>query len=166
MPTHTTTRLAVLLAALVSSAASGAAKAECALQQPALTPIKYIATQDFNGTLSLSVVCDTASALQQYTLNVSALGGRFDQASGAFVVGAVGRADSVLQVQIANASPALGGSAAQTVYTGSQKFDFKFVVPAGQWTARGTTFTSLNFELHPFTAGATAPGINTGQSLP
>jgi hypothetical protein len=162
MPTHTTTRLAVLLAALVSSAAG----AECALQQPALTPIKYIATQDFNGTLSLSVVCDTASALQQYTLNVSALGGRFDQTSGAYVVGAVGRADSVLQVQIANASPALGGSAAQTVYTGSQKFDFKFVVPAGQWTARGTPITSLNFELHPFAAGATATGTNTGQSLP
>lgn len=166
MPTHTTTRFVVLLSVLVSSAVPTTALAECALQQPALTPIKYAATQDSTGALSLSVVCDEASAAQRYTLNVSALGGRFDQASGAFVVGAVGRADSVLQLQIVGASPALGGSAAQTVYTGSQKFQFRVVVPAGQWAARGLSNTSFTFDLHPFAPGANATGPNTGQSLP
>ena len=142
-----------LLAALVS----GSAGAACQLQTPIWTVQPYKATQQATGTLQLTVVCEGADAQQPYTLNLSALGGRFDQASGAYVLGARGRANTVLSMQILNASPALGGTVVPTVYTGSFTRDFQVVIPAGQWQASGTPSINLNFDLSPFATGNSLP---------
>ena len=142
-----------LLAALVS----GSAGASCNLQTPIWTVQAYKATQQATGTLRLTVVCEGADAQKQYTLNLSALGGRFDQASGAYVLGARGRANSLLTMQILKASPALGGAVVPTVYTGSTDQTFSVLIPAGQWQASGTPGISLNFDLSPFATGNSLP---------
>ena len=153
MPIPTTTRTAVLLAALLS----GVAGAECNLQSSGWAVPNYNALKGATGTLRLIVTCDAADAMKQYTLKVSAFGGRFDQASGTFVVGALGKANSVLQMQIQGASPALGGTAVPTVYTGSQDLNFPVTIPAGQWGASGTPTVSLNFDLRPYATGNSLP---------
>ena len=142
-----------LLAALVS----GSAGAACQLRTPIWTVQPYRATQAAPGTLRLTVVCEGADAQQQYTLKLSALGGRFDQASGAYVLGARGRANTVLTMQILKASPALGGTVVPTVYTGSIDQVFDVLIPAGQWQASGTPSISLNFDLSPFATGNSLP---------
>ncbi len=142
-----------LLAALVS----GSAGAACQLQTPIWTVQAYKATQQATGTLRLTVVCEGADAQQPYTLKLSALGGRFDQASGAYVLGARGRANSLLTMQILKASPALGGTVVPTVYTGSTDQTFSVLIPAGQWQASGTPVISLNFDLNPFATGNSLP---------
>lgn len=142
-----------LLAALVS----GSAGAACQLQTPIWNVQPYKATNEATGTLRVTVVCEGADALQQYTLNLSALGGRFDQASGAYVLGARGKANTVLTMQILGASPALGGTVVPTVYTGSFTGIFQVVIPAGQWQASGTPSINLNFDLSPFATGNSLP---------
>ena len=142
-----------LLAALVS----GSAGAACQLQTPIWTVQPYRATQQATGTLRLTVVCEGADAQKQYTLNLSALGGQFDQASGAYVLGARGKANTVLTMQILGASPALGGTVVPTVYTGSFTGVFQVVIPAGQWQASGTPSINLNFDLSPFATGNSLP---------
>ena len=142
-----------LLAALVS----GSAGAACQLQTPIWTVQPYKATKAAPGTLRLTVVCEGADAQQQYTLKLSALGGQFDQASGAYVLGARGRANSLLTMQILKASPALGGTVVPTVYTGSTDQTFSVLIPAGQWQASGTPGISLNFDLSPFATGNSLP---------
>ena len=147
--------------ALLAAFVSGSAGAACQLQTPIWNVPSYRANQQATGTLRLMVVCEGADAQKQYTLNLSALGGRFDQASGAYVLGARGKANTVLTMQILGASPALGGTVVPTVYTGSTDQTFSVLIPAGQWQASGAPSINLNFDLSPF-----ATGIATGNSLP
>ena len=153
MLTPTQIRISVLCVSFLS----GIAGANCVLQTQGWTVPHYSAVQDTRGTLRLVVSCNLADAMKQYTLKISALGGRFDQATGAFVIGAVGRANSVLQMQVQGASPALGGSVLPTVYTGSQDLVFPVNIPAGQWSASGTPSISLSFDLNPYATGNSLP---------
>ncbi|WP_424949245.1 hypothetical protein [Deinococcus sp.] len=149
----TTTRTALTFAALLS----GVAGAECSLQSTGWTVPRYNALMEAKGTLKLVVSCDAADSLRQYTLKVSALGGRFDQTTGAYVVNATGKSNSVLQMQILGASPALGGTVVPTVYTGSQELVFPVTIPAGQWGASGTPSIGLSFDLSPYATGNALP---------
>ena len=153
MPTFSVIRPVVLLAALLS----GGAGAACTLQSTGWNVPRYNALLGAQGTLRLIVTCDAADAQSRYTLRVSALGGRFDQSSGAFVLGAVGRGNSVLTMQVQAATPALGGTVMPTVYTGSQELSFPVVIPAGQWGASGTAAINLSFDLSPYATGNSLP---------
>ncbi len=147
----------LLNVAVLAALVSGSAGAACQLQTPVWNVPAYRATAQATGTLRLTVVCEGADAQQQYTLNLSALGGRFDQASGAYVLGARGRANSQLTMQILGASPALGGTVVPTVYTGSTDQTFNVLIPAGQWQASGAPSINLNFDLNPFATGNSLP---------
>ena len=146
----TTTWAALCFAGLLS----GVAGAECSIQSPNLTISRYSALEESRGTLNLSIRCADADAHTRYTLAISAFGGYFDQASGDYVITAIGRADSFLKMQIQKAAPALGGSVMPTVYSGDQELSFQVVIPAGQWQANGAPKISLNFDLNPLVTGS------------
>ena len=146
-------RIVTYSAFLFSTLLSGIAWADCVLSVPTPGIITYGATKQASGLLKVLVSCEADEQMRQYTLKVIAFGGYFDQAGGAFIMGAVGKFNSTLQMQILGAYPALGGTTMPTVYTGSQSLEFPLLIASGQWEAIGKPTAKFSIELTTFSTG-------------
>ena len=146
-------RVVTYSAFLFSTLFSGIAWADCVLSVPTPGIITYGATKQASGVLKVLVSCEADEQMRQYTLNVVAFGGYFDQSSGAFIMGALSKSNSILQMQILGASPALGGTKMPTIYTGSQSLEFPLLIASGQWEAVGKPTAKFSIELTTFSVG-------------
>lgn len=129
----------LVLAALVS------AQAACRVQTSKPASLSYVANTDLRGTFAFDVVCDKPT--DHYTLAISAPGGTFDPASGSYLVTAIGKAGSRLNLRLENASNLFGGQFLAQAYQGSQSFSYPMYVPTGQWSAAGMPNFNLSIAL-------------------
>ena len=136
---------AVLFALTLGTACSASTLAACQLHTISPAPIKYAANEEARGTLSFNVVCD--SQTDRYSLAVSAPGGSFDSASGAYVLAVAGNAGSRLNILLQNAYDSLGGQLLPQVYQGTQSFSYPLLIPVGQWTVTGLPSLNLSIAL-------------------
>ena len=136
---------AVLFALTLATAFPASTLAACQIQSIPPAPLKYAANEEARGTLSFNVVC--ANQTDRYSLAVSAPGGSFDTASGAYVLAAPGNAGSRLNILLQNAYDSLGGQLLPQVYQGTQSFSYPLLIPVGQWMVTGLPSLDLSIAL-------------------
>jgi len=126
-------------------AVSVSVQAACRVETSKPASLSYVADKDLRGAFAFNVVCD--NAVDRYTLAISAPGGTFDPASGSYLVTAIGKAGSRLNLRLENASSLFGGQFVPQVYQGSQSFSYPLYIPTGQWTAAGLPSFNLSIAL-------------------